>query len=1131
LPEGVKALRNLEYVKGGHERQKLDLYLPEKVGTPLPVIVWIHGGAWMGGNKENPSGLEFVKKGYALASINYRLSQHAKFPAQIEDCKAAIRWLRANAKTYHLDPDHIGVWGASAGGHLVAMLGVTGNVKDLEGTGANLDQSSRVQCAVDWFGPVDLPNMAPQSGPDSQLQHDAPDSPESKLIGGPILENKEKALKASPITYVAKDAAPFLIMHGDKDRVVPYAQSEELTAALKKVGVEATLKKIEGAGHGGPQFNSQESGKLVGDFFDNHLKKAGGKSQESGVRGQGSGGSKENQKIQTATPAESLKVLKGFRAELLYSVPKEQQGSWVNMCVDPKGRLIVSDQYGPLYRITPPAIGGKSSETKVEKLDLPLGGAHGLLWAFDSLYVMVNEDVTHTMKDGTKVKPKHGLYRVRSNDGGDTFYKPELLREVKAGGEHGAHAILPSPNGKSLYIVCGNQSKMMEPLSGSRVPKLWGEDHLLPRMPDGNGFMAGVLGPGGCIYKIDPDGKNWELFSVGFRNEFDAAFNRLGDLFTYDADMEWDMNTPWYRPTRVCLVTSGSEFGWRNGAGKWPAYYPDSVPAVYNVGPGSPTGICFGHGTRFPAKYQEALFMCDWSYGKIYAVHLTPEGSAYKGEMEEFLNGSPLPLTDVVVNPKDGALYFTIGGRRTQSGLYRVTYVGNEPTAPSVVGPPPGPLHQLRHQLESFQVLGNHPPQEAVESAWPHLNHEDRFVRFAARTAIEHTNPFFWQERALKESEPSKAIPALLALVRAVGQDPFHHPRKPGDPVPGVDLKPLILQALERIEWEKLTYTLKLDLLRVYAVLFNRLGKPDESTRHRLIARFDPLFPANGRELNADLCQLLVYLESPTVAAKSMQMIANAPTQEEQMEYAKSLRVLKVGWTPELRKRYFEWFLKAANFKGGASLRGFFRIMKNDAVATLTDKEKQELKPILDAQPPPSSKIVAQSRPIIKKWKLEDLSPIVERGLAKRDFDRGRRLFGEAQCFSCHRFDNEGGSQGPDLTQASGRFSARDLLESIVTPSKEISDQYAAVIITTVDGKVVTGRIVNYNGDSMAVMPDMLDPNGLVNVNAKKVESIEKSKVSPMPEGLLDTLKEDEVLDLMAYLLSRGDRKNKMFER
>jgi putative heme-binding domain-containing protein len=831
-------------------------------------------------------------------------------------------------------------------------------------------------------------------------------------------------------------------------------------------------------------------------------------------------------KTPTATAAESLKVKKDFKAELLYSVPKEVQGSWVNLCVDPKGRLIVSDQYGPLYRITPPAIGGEAKDTKIEKLDLPLGGSHGLLWAFDSLYVMVNERVTVG-----GVTPQQGLHRARSTDGGDTFEKPEFLHALNGGGEHGVHAVLPGPDGKSLYIVCGDSAKMVSPLAASRVPKLWGEDHLLPRLPDGNGFMKGVLGPGGCIYKTDPDGKDWELISTGYRNEFDAAFNRYGDLFTYDADMEWDMNTPWYRPTRVCLAASGSEFGWRNGAGKWPAYYPDSLPAVYNVGPGSPTGMCFGYGAKFPAKYQEALIMCDWSYGKLYALHLTPDGAAYKGELEELVSGTPLPLTDVVANPKDGALYFTIGGRRTQSGLYRVTYTGKESTEPSKGGPEPGPLHKLRHQLEAFHGKQD---TKALDTAWPHLGHEDRYIRYAARVAVEHQDPKEWQDRALKETDPAKAINALLALVRATGQDPFHHPRKTGDPVPGASLKDPILDALERINWEKLSDTQHLEMLRVYGVLFNRTGKPADAARAKLIKRFDPLFPAKGRELNAELCQLLVYLEAPGVATKALKLMADAPTQEEQIEYAKSLRVLATGWTPAERKEYFEWYLKAASFKGGASLHGnpgFFRLMKADAVSTLTDKEKEELKPILEAKPLAATPIVGKPRPFVKRYKLDELTPVVEKGLTKRDFDRGRRLFGEANCFACHRFDNEGGAQGPDLTILSGRYSSRDLLEKIMDPSKSISDQYGAVVINLTDGKSVTGRIANHNGDSIMVMTDMLNPNGFVTVNAKKVDTIEKSKVSMMPEGLFDSLKEDEILDLVAYLLSRGDRNHKMFQK
>jgi acetyl esterase/lipase len=269
LPEGVKALRDLQYVEGGHERNRLDLYLPDKAEGRLPLVVWIHGGAWQAGDKEGCPALPLLTKGYAVASINYRLSQHAVFPAQIEDCKAAIRWLRANAAKYHLDPEHIGVWGSSAGGHLVAMLGTAGGVKEFEGKGGNLDQSSRVQCVVDWFGPSSLATMGGW--------HDGPGSPESRLIGGTVPENKEKARKASPVTYVGKDSAPFLIMHGDQDNTVPPGQSDELAAALKKAGVEVTLQVVKGNGHGGPGFNSPENRRLIEEFFAKHLGKSDSK--------------------------------------------------------------------------------------------------------------------------------------------------------------------------------------------------------------------------------------------------------------------------------------------------------------------------------------------------------------------------------------------------------------------------------------------------------------------------------------------------------------------------------------------------------------------------------------------------------------------------------------------------------------------------------------------------------------------------------------------------------------------------------------------------------------------------------------------------------------------------------------
>lgn len=820
-----------------------------------------------------------------------------------------------------------------------------------------------------------------------------------------------------------------------------------------------------------------------------------------------------------ATPVEQLKIAKGFRAELLYSVPRDQQGSWVNLCVDPRGRLIVSDQYGGLYRVKPSELIGATGPTQIEKIAVDLGEAQGLLWAFDSLYVVVNRGQKYAS----------GLYRVRDTNGDDQLDEVTLLRPITGGGEHGPHAVLLTPDGKSLMVVCGNQTKLME-YSSTRVPPVWGEDHLLPRMPDGRGFMRGVLGPGGAIYRVDPEGKEWELVSVGFRNQFDAAFNRYGELFTYDADMEWDFNTPWYRPTRVCLVTSGSEFGWRNGAGKWPAYYADSLPAVVDIGPGSPTGISFGYGAKFPARFQESLFICDWSYGKMYAVHLEPKGSAYAANVEEFVSGSPLPLTDVVISPGDGAMYFTIGGRKTQSGLYRVTYTGSESAKPAEADERGVQERALRHTLESF-----HRPtgKQAVEAAWPHLGHRDRFIRFAARVALEHQDVALWRELALTEEDPEKAITALLALVRATCSDPFH--RAPNAPKVDAESRRQVLARLHGLvtsDWQRTRDEMRLELLRTLEIALNRMDGADDDQATALAASLEGLYPASNRFENSELCQLLVFLKSPQVIGKTLDLLHDAPTQEEQLEYARALRVMARGWTTEDRTRYFKWFPTAAGYRGGASFANFVKNIKGDAIATLTADEKQTFEPILAAASVPAGPVnPASNRPFVKKRSLENTAPLFASAVTGRNFDRGRKLFAAANCFACHRFDNEGGAHGPDLTGLAGRFSARDLLESVIDPSKVISDQYAGVIIETRDGRAIAGRIVNLNDDNLMIMPNMLDPNGIETVRRNNIETMLPSTKSLMPDGLLDTFEDDEVLDLMAYLLSRGDRQHAMFRK
>lgn len=807
-----------------------------------------------------------------------------------------------------------------------------------------------------------------------------------------------------------------------------------------------------------------------------------------------------------AAPGSTFSVADGFKVERIYSVPSETQGSWVSMTVDEFGRLITSDQYGKLYRVTPPSISG--NETVVEPIEVtyqdePIGRAQGLLYAFDSLYVMVN---------GKGM----GLYRVRDTDGDDKFDHVELLRSIKGGGEHGPHAIILSPDKRSIYICAGNHTE--EPnAEKSLIPRNWAEDQLLPRQWDARGHAAGKLAPGGWIARTDPDGTEFELVCSGFRNEYDIAFNPEGELFSYDADMEWDVGTPWYRPTRVNHCTSGAEFGWRSGTGKWPHYYPDSLGSVVDIGPGSPTGVVFGTGAKFPHKYQRALFISDWSYGVIYSIFLQPDGSSYVGEKVPFVSGAPLPVTDLLVNPVDRAFYFTIGGRRTQSGLYRVTYEGDELTTPALPQTENSAERNIRHDLEALHYA-NMP--DAIDKAWPYLGHEDRAIRFAARIAIEHQDVNAWQEKALTETETVAKTYAIIALSRCAGRNP--------------DLMKRAVGELLKTPWSEMNEAEKVDLLRALALCFIRLG-PEEGdvesgVREQVTAYLTDHYPADTYPLNRELSMLLTYLQAPDTAARTIELLENAPTQEEQIQFAYSLRTLREGWTDELRERYFNWFNNAsASRRGGASFGGFLTNIRKDAVATLTDQQKEQFKELLEAKPEMVEPTAVQRTQVVKEWTVSDLLEPAQTKLAGRNFQKGKQYFTEAGCYKCHRFRGDGGNTGPDLTAAGTRFDHKALLESLIEPSKVISDQYEASQFILDDGRVITGRVVNMNGGRLSIMENMLDPGKHTQVDRKSVEEVLTSTVSMMPTGLLNTFTEEEILDLLAFIRSAGNPDHAMF--
>ena len=809
-----------------------------------------------------------------------------------------------------------------------------------------------------------------------------------------------------------------------------------------------------------------------------------------------------------ATPASSFRLPEGFQAELVYEVPSKEQGSWVAMCVDLKGRLIVSDQYGKLYRVTPSTT-GNPADTKVDPINVNLGMAQGLLHTKDGLYVDVNGEGILD-KDQKDAPRGPGLYRLQDLDGDEQFEKIERIIPLTGGGEHGPHAIIPGPDGR-LYLCAGNQTDLPEKIDRSRVPRHWNEDHLLGRMPDGRGFMANRLAPGGFILSFNADGSDVELVSTGFRNEYDIAFNPLGDLFTYDADMEWDIGTPWYRPTRVNHVISGAEFGWRNGTGKWPEYFADSFGAVANIGYGSPTGIAFGTGAKFPAKFQNALYVSDWSYGVVYAVHLEAEGASYKSTFEPFVSASPMPVTDLLIHPEQGCMYMTIGGRKTQSALYRIAYSGSESTQPAVFpdNEPAKAARAARRELEAMHVPG---AKLDITAAMRNIGSPDRALRTAARLALEHFDSKLWRDPIQQSLPAQSAITMAVALARK------------GTPADQADVN----NSLLRIEWSKLDNTQRLELLRAYQLSFLRLGPADPATREKIIAQIDGHFPAaDGDSLvDRELARVLIHLEAPKIVDRCVAQMNGSNSAEQQIHYAFCLREAQKGWTPQTRKAYFQWFYDIGTARGGASFGGFLENIRKVAIGNLEDEDKAALGELTGPLPAPKDPLADLApRSQVKQWSVDELA---EKFAAKKsgfNYERGKQMFAVAQCYKCHRFAGQGGIQGPDLTASSQRFSIKDMLTAIIEPNKEISDQYEATVFQT-EEETVIGRVANLNGDNLMVATNMLDPGNFTNLKRSDIIDMKPSKASMMPSGLLDTLTEEEIFDLLVYLQSGGNPKS-----
>ena len=783
-----------------------------------------------------------------------------------------------------------------------------------------------------------------------------------------------------------------------------------------------------------------------------------------------------------ATSPDMISVPEGFQVELVRSA-KDEEGSWITVEFDDANHLYVAKEDKGILRFTLDA-NGQLIEPLLVNDDLLQ--VRGLLWAYDSLYANVNGEM----------KPKgpipNGLYRLQDEDKDGVFEKKTTLLETSNGSPgHGRNQMKLGPDGL-IYFISGYDVYLTDKVAAESALKNYGEDQLIPNPWDEDWFNKHGMAPGGHLMRMDKDGNFFQLFAGGMRNPYDIAFNKDGEIFTYDADMEWDAALAWYRPTRILHLTSGSEYGWRRGVGKLPPYYEDSLPAAVDIGLGSPTGIEFGYKSNFPGKWKDALFCGDWTYGRIIAVHLKEKGASYVGEYETFAAGRPMNVVDMTFGPS-GDLYFVTGGMKTRSGLYRLKWIGDsEPASPAKKAEqeeePDGEevaeedgeqvekeepisedaiLRNLRCQLEFFHIIQS---KNGAELALKHIGHSDDFVRNAARIALENQKPVDWVEQVLKMDAPA----GYIALARA-----------------GKQLsKGKLAKRLNEIDLKKLPEKDLLCVLRAYQIDFARRGQPGGKLRSDAIEHFSKLFPHTSTPVNHELCELLVYLEAPDALAKICALIEKCESTEDLSHYLVFARYIKKGWNMETKRTYLKGVQRLESFPGGKFHQKVVNFMRDEMLERLTEPEKVALAKWIAPYTHPAPELPKDPPKFVRMWEVDDFAPVFNKPLRGRNFEKGKAAYTKSNCVLCHRMNGivatANSAAGPDLSNVGGRFGLRDLLVSIIHPSRAINDKYR----------------------------NPAAPN-----------------LSTMPPAQINVLESDEVIDLLAFLQAGGRAQDSVFYR
>ena len=818
--------------------------------------------------------------------------------------------------------------------------------------------------------------------------------------------------------------------------------------------------------------------------------------------------------ITSAPPPSALIVPEGFKVDLLTSA-QAGQGSWVCLAFDHHQRAIISPQSGPLMVASIPGVSKQPDGTPFSGADVAvaplggdLGGAQGVCVLGDDLFVNVSQGG----------QEKNGLWRLRDTKKDGTYAdRTKLFAWPGDGGEHGPHGVVPGPDGM-LYLAIGNHVPMLPAVvreqpdaDGRRAPgspvDFWAEDLIVPRMWDPRGHAVGITAPGGIVYRVDPKTGAATIFADGFRNHYDLAFNKDGELFTYDSDMEWDIGAPWYRAPRVVHVVQGADYGWRSGSGKWPERYEDSLPPACDTDAASPTGMLSGHEGPFPEPWHDAIFACDWTYGRVLAVRLEPEGSGYRATWQPFVTGRPMPVTDLAWGP-DGAMYMTTGGRGTQSGLYRISWTGRA-CGTTVAGPADAAAARgARRAIEAMQRATPAPDAADRATLVAALASADRMTANAARVALEHRPVAAWRDAALA-APPHAAMRGAIAIAR-----------RGSDADAALALK-RIEDVLDDAEGHDRDTTLAA-LRAAQLCLLRHPALAKDAALAAIAGHAVRLGAGADAAVAEDALALCCALDRGDAVPVALDRLDRATDRAGAMRWATMLRTVNDGWTDDLRARYWRWLDAANDQSGGFSLGGFLENVRRDAAEHVKRPAGAGTPTPGPAQAAaPATRPIAPTGATLHAWTVAELSDADPAGPAP-DLANGARIFRESTCILCHRFGGEGGSTGPDLSGVGGRFARADLLRAVLEPSADVSDQYRDRAIETKDGSVVVGRIVNDTADFIEVATN---PVGHERERVAKAEiaKIEVIPTSTMPKGLLDARTRREVEDLLAYL-ARGPR-------